>query len=151
MTNLNKTSSLICSLIVLTRQFGLVVDIGCGTGNVTVNMKKQLDCKELVAFDISPDMVKFAAQMHQEVNVRYEVASASLPWQDLSQSLSISDCSVDLVVSAYCFHWIPDGEKQQAINNVYTMLKPGKYIKHYSHHLCTDILWLFKQERLVTL
>lgn len=111
------------------RKFGRIVDIGCGTGNITVNIKTELLCDEIVAFDMSPEMILFARHVHKCDGVRYEVASASFPWQDLSQSLSIGKSSVDLVLSVHCFHWIPDSEKQQTIDNIYSMLRPGELLR----------------------
>lgn len=122
-----------------------MVDIGCGTGNITVDIKKQLQCQEIVAFDLSPEMILYARQVHKADDIRYEVASASFPWQLLSQSLSIDQRSVDLVISVHCLHWIADSEKQQTVNNVQTMLKPGGsgYIVFFSW---SDLLPL--QERM---
>ena len=84
-----------------------------------------LDFDQMVAMDISPEMIDFARINHTlDGKVRYECADITADWEKLREDMKIKEGSVDVVISIYCLHWVSD--LQKAIHNFYKMLKPGK-------------------------
>ena len=102
----------------LPRSADEAVDVGCGTGLLTLALAEQV--KRVWAVDISPAMCEYlrakAASAELE-NVRPAVASAV--------SLPLVDESTDLVVSNYCFHHLSDSDKRHALAEVHRTLRPG--------------------------
>ncbi|GAC1322657.1 MAG: hypothetical protein NVSMB25_18090 [Thermoleophilaceae bacterium] len=94
------------------------VDVGAGTGLLTLPLAEQLD--QVWAIDISPSMVDYLETKARSAgldNVRTAVASAI--------SLPLVDAGADLIVSNYCFHHLRDSDKERALNEVYRVLRPG--------------------------
>ncbi|XP_054260266.1 juvenile hormone acid O-methyltransferase-like [Macrosteles quadrilineatus] len=99
----------------------LVLDIGCGPGDVTVEvlMPRLPVSAKLVGVDISKSMVDYANNKYSKHQVEFKAVDFStkhitnfLPEQRFSK-----------VFSFYCLHWIQDQE--QAFKNMFTLLKPG--------------------------
>ena len=71
----------------------IVLDIGCGTGNLTKALLARLSpAGRVVAVDISPRMIEIARHKTDDPRVQWHVASA--------QRLPLDDCTVDRVI---CF------------------------------------------------
>jgi trans-aconitate 2-methyltransferase len=77
----------------------LVVDVGCGPGNLTALLAQRWPDAEVVGIDSSPEMIERARA--DAPSVRFEVASAT-EWEP--------DGPVDVVVSNATLHWVPDHE-----------------------------------------
>lgn len=95
-----------------------ILDLGCGTGNLTEAALKHYPDATIHALDISADIlnecrVRFAGHH----NIRYHQ-------QDFSQ-LDFADESFDLVISSIAIHHIQDPEKVALYRKVYRLLRPG--------------------------
>lgn len=78
-----------------------ILDVGCGPGIVTAELAPH--AKELVAFDLTPEMIAQARKRCKEAgfaNVRFEIGQA--------ERLPFEDASFDAVVSRYTFHHFSD-------------------------------------------
>ena len=74
------------------------LEIGCGTGRVTRRLADR--CREVVALDASPEMIRVAAERSGEhANIRYE-------WIDLER-FEAAPSSFDAVVSVNALHHLP--------------------------------------------
>jgi ubiquinone/menaquinone biosynthesis C-methylase UbiE len=95
-----------------------VVDLGCGTGLLTLAIAERVD--RVWAVDSSPAMVEYlrikasSAGLH---NVEMVLASAV--------SLPLVDEVADLVISNYCLHELPHEAKERALGEAMRVLKPG--------------------------
>jgi ubiquinone/menaquinone biosynthesis C-methylase UbiE len=95
-----------------------VVDLGCGTGLLTLAFAES--AARVWAVDSSPAMLEYlrvkanSAELH---NVETVLASAD--------SLPLVDEVADLVVSNYCLHELPNAGKERALGEAMRVLKPG--------------------------
>jgi len=103
----------------------VIVDIGCGSGNVTALLGKAIQHDRIVSFDIIPEMVDFAQKNSSSTKVEFFVEDISKPWEDLHATLRSLEGQVDLVWSNRVFHWVPAEKRPQAAANIMRLLKPG--------------------------
>jgi ubiquinone/menaquinone biosynthesis C-methylase UbiE len=92
-----------------------VLEIGCGTGNVTVRAKSAAPGADIVATD--PDPLALARARHKVSGVRFERAYA--------QELPFGDGEFDRVLSSMMLHHLDDDVKAAAAAEMYRVLRPG--------------------------
>ncbi len=97
-----------------------VLDVGCGTGDLTLELARRVGSSGLVAgIDAAPEMVARARQKagrrHLAIDLRVEPV----------EQLSFADQTFDVVVSSLVFHHLPDRLKPQALSEIRRVLKPG--------------------------
>jgi ubiquinone/menaquinone biosynthesis C-methylase UbiE len=104
----------------------LVVDIGCGSGNVTKILCKSLQSpKKVYASDFDAKMVNYAKENFSDEKIEYFVQDISLPWEKLDERLKNLEGKVDLVWSNRVLHWVADNDKETAVKTIVRLLKPG--------------------------
>jgi trans-aconitate 2-methyltransferase len=80
---------------------GRIVDLGCGTGELTAELHRDLRAGETVGLDRSPAMLEGASRWAAEVpGLRFEPGDIA-EW---------TDHGVDLVFANASLHWVPDHE-----------------------------------------
>ena len=97
-----------------------VLDVGCGPASLTLAAKRKSGpTGEVCGVDASPQMIaearKQARKAHLEIDFRNAVAE-KLPYEDNK---------FDAVVSRLVFHHLPGDLKEQALAEIYRVLKPG--------------------------
>ena len=97
-----------------------VLDIGCGTGNLTVRILRK--GAKVVAIDVNPDMIKIAKQKIEKSGFQDSVKFRE---EGVSELSSESDSEYDAVVSGLCFSELSDDEQKYALKQIYRILKPG--------------------------
>ena len=114
-----------------------IIDLGCGTGNVTRLLAERWPQARLVGVDSSPSMLREArAAMDGDARCTF-VAADLMQWQP--------DAPVDLVYSNAALHWLPDHAALFA--RVAAMVAPGGVLavqmpdnfRAPSHTLIADI------------
>ncbi|KAI8493785.1 hypothetical protein Bbelb_281320 [Branchiostoma belcheri] len=96
-----------------------VLDVGCGTGEITKLMSQQPGVKSVVGIDLSSDFISFASKYNAAENVSFHVA-------DASKSADFKPEWKGAFTKATCFtvlHWIQD--KRSALKNIASCLEPG--------------------------
>jgi len=95
-----------------------VVDLGCGTGQLSLPLAGCGAC--VLAVDVSPAMIA-----RLEVNARDRslagVEGIALP----VENLSLPAQSFDLVVTSYALHHLRDSDKNRVVSAAYRWLRPG--------------------------
>lgn len=97
-----------------------VLDVGCGTGDLTLEVARRVGSSGLVAgIDAAPEVVARARQKagrrHLAVEFRVEPV----------EQLTFADQTFDIVVSSLVFHHLPETLKRQALAEIRRVLKPG--------------------------
>ena len=89
-----------------------ILEIGCGTGYFTRELTRR--GADIVAIDVSPDLLEIAKAKYSAPNVRYEIQNA--------YALTYADAMFDSVVGSSILHHL---EIEDALREIYRVLKPG--------------------------
>ncbi len=96
-----------------------VLEIGCGTGNLALLIKRLHPDAEVVGLD--PDPKALARARRKAERTRFSVRLE----YGFAQELPYPDASFDRVLSAFMFHHLGPHEKEKALREVRRVLKPG--------------------------
>lgn len=98
---------------------GRVLEVGCGTGTLTVLAKQRHPDAQVVGFDPDPKALAIARRKaaHRGVDVRFE--------QGFSQALPFPDASFDRVLSSMMLHHLEPDVKRDTFREVRRVLRPS--------------------------
>ena len=97
-----------------------VLEVGCGTGEVTMRARVRAGAAGAVAgIDPAPEMIAMAREKAAQagVDVDYRVAAV--------EALPFADATFDVVVSSLMLHHLPEDLKPRAFAEIRRVLKPG--------------------------
>src|SRR5579875_2722565 len=95
-----------------------VLEIGCGTGNLTVRAKRTRPGIEVVGCDPVPRALARAQRKARGLSgIRFD--------QGYAQQLPYSDGEFDRVLSSMMLHHLPDDVKADAAAEIFRVLRPG--------------------------
>jgi ubiquinone/menaquinone biosynthesis C-methylase UbiE len=94
-----------------------VLDLGCGTGTLTILLKKSYPNASITGIDGDPDVLKIAREKSQAVNIQWD--------EGLAFSLPYPDAPFDRVVTSLVIHHLVTEDKRRAFQEIYRVLKPG--------------------------
>jgi ubiquinone/menaquinone biosynthesis C-methylase UbiE len=97
--------------------YGVVVDVGCGSGYSLPKLAERFAPRELVAVDIDPQMLESARQEARFASVPVKLVQAS------SANLPLPDNHADLLFCHQTFHHLV--EQEAALAEFLRVLKPG--------------------------
>lgn len=86
--------------------FADILEIGCGTGNLTLDLRHKFKDAKIKALDISGKMIEVARKKLEGSNVEFIVSDA--------EEIGITE-KFDLIISHASFHWFMDLEKALAV------------------------------------
>jgi SAM-dependent methyltransferase len=89
-----------------------VLELGCGTGTFTRELARS--GADVIAIDVSAELLEIARANHSAPNVHYQTENA--------YALSYPDAAFDSVVGSSVLHHL---EVEEALRNIYRVLKPG--------------------------
>lgn len=96
-----------------------VLDLGCGTGTLTIMVKQAHPGSEVVCLDADHKVLAIA-------HAKVETASANIMFdQGLASRLPYADESFDCVLSSLMFHHLSAEDKQRALQEVFRVPRPG--------------------------
>ena len=94
-----------------------ILDLGCGTGNLTIRVLDAFPTASVVALDLSAEILEVCRQQCGTDRVSYVQ-------QDFN-SLDLTASEYDLVVSSIAIHHVDDQAKIKLFEHVYASLKRG--------------------------
>jgi 2-polyprenyl-3-methyl-5-hydroxy-6-metoxy-1,4-benzoquinol methylase len=89
-----------------------VLELGCGTGHFTRELA--YSCAQIVAIDVSPDLLEIAKAQHSAPNVRYEIQNA--------YAMTYTDGTFDSAIGSSVLHHL---EIEAALREIHRVLKLG--------------------------
>lgn len=95
------------------------LDIGCGTGSLTLLLKKLHPGVEVVGLDPDPKALAIAKRKVQRAGLAIQLD------QGFSDQLPYPDASFDRVFSSMMFHHLKSEEKAATLREVLRVLRPG--------------------------
>lgn len=95
-----------------------VLEIGCGTGNLTVRTKRTQPGIDVVGSDPDPRALARAQRKGRGLSgIRFE--------RGYAQDLPYGDAEFDRVLSSMMLHHLPDEDKAAAAAEIFRVLRPG--------------------------
>lgn len=97
-----------------------VLDVGCGTGELTLLAKRATgETGRVYGIDASPEMIEFARDKaaREKLDVEFRLEPI--------EHLTFADDSMDVVLSSLMMHHLPGDLKRAGLQEVQRVLKPG--------------------------
>ncbi len=96
-----------------------VLDLGCGTGTLTIMLKESAPLADITGVDGDPEVISIAQRKASEANVHVK-------WdQALAYKLPYPDNSYDMVVSSLVIHHLISQDKVHAFQEVHRVIRPA--------------------------
>jgi ubiquinone/menaquinone biosynthesis C-methylase UbiE len=100
-----------------------VLDLGCGTGTLTVMLKQSAPLANITGLDGDPQVLSIAQAKAAQVN-------SKIQWdQGLAFDLPYPDQTFDVVVSSLVVHHLTAFDKLRAFQEVRRVLRPGGWFR----------------------
>src|SRR5690349_4485347 len=96
-----------------------VLDVGCGTGEVTIAAKARAKQGKVYGIDPAPEMIAVARNKaaRKKLDIDFRVG--------VIESLPFADASMDVVTSSLMMQHLPEQLKARGLAEIYRVLKPG--------------------------
>jgi ubiquinone/menaquinone biosynthesis C-methylase UbiE len=97
-----------------------VLDVGCGSGNLTLTAKTTAgETGAVFGIDAAPEMIEVARKKAQRAHadVTFEFG--------LIEKIPYPDATFDVVINRLMIHHLPDDLKRQGFAEIFRVLKPG--------------------------
>ncbi len=95
-----------------------VLEIGCGTGNLTARVKRAYPAIQVIGSDPDPLALRRAQRKSGTLaGIRFD--------RGYAQQLPYADCEFDRVLSSMMLHHLEDDTKAAAAAEVFRVLRPG--------------------------
>jgi len=96
-----------------------ILDIGCGTGTLAVQLKQLYPDADLSALDPDPKALVRAERKAQRAGVTVKFD------RGYSDELPYPDASFDRVLSSFMYHHLRPEDKEKTLREAYRVLRPG--------------------------
>jgi ubiquinone/menaquinone biosynthesis C-methylase UbiE len=97
-----------------------LLDVGCGTGGVTIPAKKRIgENGPVYGIDPSPEMIEVASKKAERAGLDIDFRIGVI------ESLPYADGSFDVVTSSLMMHHLPYEVQQKGLAEIYRVLRPG--------------------------
>lgn len=93
-----------------------ILDVGCGTGNMIIELKKKCPAALVSGLDIDPEILKIAKQKFEKIGIEAPLINASADQLPGNSHFSV-------VTSNMMFHHMPTGVKKKALERIHKVLK----------------------------
>jgi ubiquinone/menaquinone biosynthesis C-methylase UbiE len=96
-----------------------VLDIGCGTGSMAINIKRMHPEAKVVGIDPDPDALALSKRKAKRAGLSIEFD------RGFADHMPYADGSFDRVFSSFMFHHLAADEKAATLGEIRRVLKPG--------------------------
>jgi ubiquinone/menaquinone biosynthesis C-methylase UbiE len=96
-----------------------VLDVGCGTGSLLVQIKRRYPSIEIVGLDPDPRALGRARRKGVRAALSLQLD------QGFADELPYADASFDRVMSSFMFHHLEEVDRSRMLREVRRVLKPG--------------------------
>ena len=96
-----------------------VLDLGCGTGTLAIQVKRRQAAAEVVGIDADPETLERAEAKAAEAGVELQLD------EGYSDALPYPDESFHLVLSTLFFHHLDPAAKRDTLREIARVLRPG--------------------------
>jgi ubiquinone/menaquinone biosynthesis C-methylase UbiE len=96
-----------------------ILDLGCGTGTLAIDLKRREPRAELVGLDADPEMLEQARRKAEAAGTELELT------EGFSTELPYEDASFDRVLSTLFFHHLDPEPKRRTAAEIARVLRPG--------------------------
>lgn len=94
-----------------------VVDIGCGTGSLSIPIAERLTKARVIGVDGDPEVLDIA---------RGKAGAGAVEWTEgLAGALPINDSDADVVLTSLVLHHLPLATKHELLADAHRILRPG--------------------------
>jgi ubiquinone/menaquinone biosynthesis C-methylase UbiE len=93
-----------------------VLDLGCGTGTLTLMLKQTHPEAEVTGMDGDPQVLDIAREKSRGTNIQWD--------EGLTSSLPYPESVFDRVVTSLVIHHLTVDDKRRAFKEIYRVLKP---------------------------
>lgn len=94
-----------------------VLDLGCGTGTLTLMLKHAHPNASVTGMDGDEDVLKIARDKSRGIDIQWD--------KGLASSLPYSDSAFDRVVTSLVIHHLVTDDKRLAFKEIFRVLKPS--------------------------
>ena len=114
-----------------------VLDIGCGTGSMAINIKRIYREADVVGIDPDPDALAVSQRKAKRAGLSIEFD------RGFADRMPYADASFDRVFSSFMFHHLAADEKTATLGEIRRVLKPGgslhllDFVREHSVHSST--------------
>jgi ubiquinone/menaquinone biosynthesis C-methylase UbiE len=95
-----------------------ILDLGCGTGTLTVMIKKAHSDSEVIGLDGDPQVLEIARHKAKETGVSIKFD------EGMAYQLPYPDDTFDRVLSSLVFHHLTAQDKERTLAEIFRVLKP---------------------------
>jgi ubiquinone/menaquinone biosynthesis C-methylase UbiE len=96
-----------------------ILDLGCGTGTLAIQVKQREPAAEVVGLDADPEMLAQARRKAEQAGIELELT------EGFSTELPYEDASFDRVLSTLFFHHLDPEPKRQTAREIARVLRKG--------------------------
>ncbi|BBM87055.1 class I SAM-dependent methyltransferase [Candidatus Uabimicrobium amorphum] len=94
-----------------------ILDIGCGTGTLTLLTKQMHPQSQIFGIDGDSTILEIAKRKSMSTNIQFD--------RGMCYALPYSDNSFDRAISSLLFHHLTTDNKKKTLKEIFRILKPG--------------------------
>jgi len=126
----------------------LIVDLGCGTGSLTIKLLEEFDTAKVYSVDSDPAILLLAEQRLKHFKSRVQIVQADITKMDWDKCIG-----ADAVVSATALHWLKAEDLEAVYQQIHKILRNGGIFLNADHAgSCSNLIqrhWESNREQML--